>query len=253
LALQWTGAGLAGIGFAGAGVWSLGDPPLLHPSTFMMWWASRGPSAGAVSVLALTGLVCSVYWFLLCSAVIVAGWSGRLLRLESIRLPGAGRLAGLAVGTSLAGAAALGVSGCGGATSAGAPAVLSPAAPQGAASAPIRPPELVRLDPARPVLAPAVRPELAPAASPIALPEINPPEVATTPTVASAVTQWTVRPGDDLWSITESVLADRLGRQPDDREVSELWVRVIDVNRSTLADPGNPSLIFAGEVVAVPE
>ena len=67
-----------------------------------------------------------------------------------------------------------------------------------------------------------------------------------------AGTSWAVRPGDNLWSISESVLQGRLGRQPSEAETGTYWLQVIAVNRPRLPDPRNPGLIFAGESVALP-
>lgn len=58
--------------------------------------------------------------------------------------------------------------------------------------------------------------------------------------------------GDHLWSIAENEVAERLGREPTDGEVSDLWRRTIETNRDRLADPSNPSLIFAGQEILVP-
>jgi nucleoid-associated protein YgaU len=63
---------------------------------------------------------------------------------------------------------------------------------------------------------------------------------------------WTVRPGDNLWSISESVLQDRLGRRPSEAETASYWLRMIAVNRPRLPDPQNPGLIFAGESIVLP-
>ena len=61
-----------------------------------------------------------------------------------------------------------------------------------------------------------------------------------------------VERGDHLWSIAEDEVAERLGREPTDGEVSDLWRRTIETNRDRLADPSNPSLIFAGQEILVP-
>lgn len=43
-----------------------------------------------------------------------------------------------------------------------------------------------------------------------------------------------------------------LGRSPSTREIAPYWLRLIEANRSALPDPDNPSLIFAGERIALP-
>jgi hypothetical protein len=74
-----------------------------------------------------------------------------------------------------------------------------------------------------------------------------------TSTSTTPADEWKVRPGDSLWSIAEFVLADRLGRPPSQRETARYWLRVIDMNRSRLPDPRNPSLLFAGDLISLPD
>lgn len=61
-----------------------------------------------------------------------------------------------------------------------------------------------------------------------------------------------VRSGDSFWSIAEDHLADDLGRAPSDAEIVTYWSQLIDANADHLADPGNPDLIHAGQVFALP-
>ena len=61
-----------------------------------------------------------------------------------------------------------------------------------------------------------------------------------------------VRPGDNLWSIARAEVARASGRAlPSDDAVAPYWQRVIAANRATLRS-GDPSLIFPGEIVALP-
>jgi hypothetical protein len=60
-----------------------------------------------------------------------------------------------------------------------------------------------------------------------------------------------VRPGDNLWVIARAELIRRTGAYPDDGQVARYWRAVIQANRATLRS-GNPSLIFPGEIVALP-
>jgi hypothetical protein len=61
-----------------------------------------------------------------------------------------------------------------------------------------------------------------------------------------------VQPGDNLWQIAraEAVRAGGTDR-PADAQIAPYWRRVIAANRTTLRS-GDPSLIFPGEVVALP-
>ncbi|HVF73944.1 MAG TPA: hypothetical protein VM938_02750 [Acidimicrobiales bacterium] len=63
---------------------------------------------------------------------------------------------------------------------------------------------------------------------------------------------WTVRRGDSFWVIAEQRLADTWGRAPSAREIDPYWRALVEANRFRLADPGNPDLLFAGQVLAVP-
>ena len=58
--------------------------------------------------------------------------------------------------------------------------------------------------------------------------------------------------GDNLWSIARAEIVRTTGdAHPSDAVIAEYWQRVIVLNRATLRS-GNPSLIFPGEIVAMP-
>ena len=59
-------------------------------------------------------------------------------------------------------------------------------------------------------------------------------------------------PGDHLWGVADETLQAAWGRQPTDGEVTPYWVRLIKHNRSKLADPNNPDLVFPGQVIELP-
>lgn len=63
---------------------------------------------------------------------------------------------------------------------------------------------------------------------------------------------WTVAGGDHFWSIAERVLAEAWQRAPTDRDVDPYWRRLVDVNRSRLADRDNSDLLYTGQVLTVP-
>jgi nucleoid-associated protein YgaU/DNA-binding SARP family transcriptional activator len=62
----------------------------------------------------------------------------------------------------------------------------------------------------------------------------------------------TVAPGDNLWRLTERQLATEVGRAPTDDEVRSRWSAAIEANRDRFADPADPGLIFAGQVLRIP-
>ena len=94
-------------------------------------------------------------------------------------------------------------------------------------------PSIVPLDPARPT---------APSAPPSPRP-VTPP----------APREWSVAPGDNFWAIAVSVLQHAWHRPPTDAEVVPYWHALIDRNRSRLRDPGNPDLIYPGQVLTIPD
>ena len=61
-----------------------------------------------------------------------------------------------------------------------------------------------------------------------------------------------VRPGDNLWVIARDELVRTTGASGDERRVARYWCAVIEANRGTLRS-GDPSLIFPGEIVTLPE
>ncbi|MBV9951968.1 MAG: hypothetical protein JO291_08455 [Acidimicrobiia bacterium] len=80
-----------------------------------------------------------------------------------------------------------------------------------------------------------------------------PPAAPAPPAAAAPATAtWTVQPGESLWGKASSVLSEAWGRAPTDREVAPYWRSLVDVNRSRLADPANPDLIFSQQVLEVP-
>ena len=64
-------------------------------------------------------------------------------------------------------------------------------------------------------------------------------------------TRVVVRPGDNLWLIARARLEHVSGVRPTDAQVARYWSAVIAANRATLRS-GDPSLIYPGEIVALP-
>jgi len=79
-----------------------------------------------------------------------------------------------------------------------------------------------------------------PTASPT--PHGSPPAAATTVVVAV---------GDSFWTIATRTVSAR-GGTPTKADVGRYWARVVDANRSQLAHPGNPNLIYPGQTFSLP-
>jgi LysM domain len=107
--------------------------------------------------------------------------------------------------------------------------------------------------PARPV--PPVREGLAsPSPSSAARPagERRPQRPTLPQSRSRPVRWWTVRPGDNLWSIAEATLAEAWGRIPPERVLARYWWQVVQANRPFLPNPADPNLLFPGDRVAIP-
>ena len=60
-----------------------------------------------------------------------------------------------------------------------------------------------------------------------------------------------VQQGDHLWSIAaERVLEQR--SDATEREIAGYWKELIEANRTRLADPMDPDLVFAGQELILP-
>lgn len=79
-----------------------------------------------------------------------------------------------------------------------------------------------------------------------------PPAPAAAPAPAPAPATWKVAPGDHFWSIATAVVGRSLGQPPDEAAVTGYWRDLIEGNRPNLTDPGNPDLIFTGQVLELP-
>ena len=247
LASQWLITLTATFVIGYVGNQRLAAPPVVHPTGMMTWWSAVGPVVGALSVLWAVSVAVGAYWLLLCTAAITAHSSGRVIWLARLKLPGAAHLLRATAGASILGATIVAASGCGvgGAGVARSNSAQAPA-----------PPLLLPVSGAPTTTVPTGLPGTAPpeTPAPVLRSSAGTTLQPSTPALEAVgdTTKWTVKPGDDLWSISESVLAGRLGYQPDERQVASLWLQVVEANRAHLPDPANPNLIFAGEVVDVP-
>jgi len=73
---------------------------------------------------------------------------------------------------------------------------------------------------------------------------------------AAAPGTWTVVAGESFWSRAEqaasTTVEGRGPRHPSDTEIGDYWIALIEANRSRLADPSNPDLIFPGQSFVLP-
>jgi hypothetical protein len=88
----------------------------------------------------------------------------------------------------------------------------------------------------------------APAPSPAPAPTPSP--VVDTPPTDDHV--WVVEPGESLWSIAASHLAEARGRSVSEQEIAPYWRQVVELNRARLVNPSDADLLFTGQTVELP-
>ena len=110
-----------------------------------------------------------------------------------------------------------------------------------------------RLEPVRPTQPPPAAPGPAAPRSPGAEPEPVVPAPGPPPSPPSRPREVTVADGDSFWTVAERLTSARLGRPAGDGEVLEPWLALIEANRDRLTDPGDPDLLFPGQVLRLPE
>lgn len=101
--------------------------------------------------------------------------------------------------------------------------------------------------PAPPAVSPAP-PAATPPTTPAPAPAPDPEPAPAPPTPGT----YTVQHGDNFWRIARSILADAQGHPPTNHEIAPYWQRLIDANRTHLAHPDDPNLLFAGQTLEVP-
>ena len=283
--LAWLGMlTLVAWGGATLGRGALAPPPIIEPGAWADWAAARSPVEAGFAVLTLVVVVLA--WYLL--AVTVLATTGHLLRArrllrlaDVLTLPLLRPAVHAALGLGLVGATVAGMAAAPGprpgvrpldpgaaalVVATGESGRVPPGPPAEGLAAPV-----ADGDASRPVMRllppdgsgtveaddPAARPvmRLLPpeaASSPEPAPEPDP-SVAAEPAPAPAVdTRWEVRPGDHLWSVAASVLERAWGAPATDDEVGPYWRRLVEANRSVLADPANADLVFPSQILTVP-
>lgn len=250
LVLLRLAGGLAAAGASAclwAGLWAGGRvlpaPPLLVPPHLGGWWESLGPVGATFAIGRVSLLVLTTGWAAVAAARTAVGmllYTGRSapawlrpLVVWSLERPWRRVVLG-ALGLS---ASAGALAACGSTSSGGgvpAPVLVGPV---GAVEQP-----------------PAVAAPPREAAAP-ALPAEPRPRQPAAPSRPVAVGAWTVRAGDDFWSIAEAVVARSApgGADPGGADrVGRYWAALLAANRDRLPVPGDPNLLFPGDVILLP-
>lgn len=225
-ALGWLvvlGAVLAALHLAGAGPLA---PPPADPSEWVAWAGGREPLLVAAALARIVALAVG-WWLLTTTALVLAADVLRSAALDGVvrvLSPGVVRRA-------LSGTVTLSIG-------------LAPSALAAAEASP--PPTMVLLDDddeAEPST--TTTPVPPPPAAPVTPPPARTPSTTPTPTV-------TLGQGDHLWTVAERALTDAWHRTPSEAELVPYWRTLVEANRSSLADPANPDLVFPGQVVRLP-
>jgi hypothetical protein len=239
--VAWVGmlVGVAG-GMLALGDGALGAPDLRRPSTWTAWAQERTAPDAAMAVLRLVVLGLALYLLVVTMLAVALrlGDAGRSVTvLDVVTLPFVRSVVQAGLGVGLVGATVAGVSAPPGTSRAPTPA-------DAAIVAVAEPPVIVAEQPTATTTTTTTAPE-----APRRDGDLTGAPVSTR---AEAPT-WTVAPGDHLWSIAERSLATSAGRAPTDEEVAPYWRALLEANRHVLADPDNPDLLFAGQVLSLPQ
>ncbi|CAN5171577.1 hypothetical protein BH24ACT1_BH24ACT1_10670 [soil metagenome] len=246
--LAWVGLLLAvALGGRTFGRAALAPPALTDPDSWAGWASGRTPLEAAFAVLGF--LVVVFAWYLLAVTTLSAGarlWGARRLVsvVDVVTLPVVRRSIHAVFGMGLVGTSMAGVaSGVGLDQPVRSVAITSERVGAVVATEPDAE-GATMADEGTEEGPPVMRllPDEALAVDPI----------PTSPTGGSAESEWEVRPGDHLWSVAVQVLQRGGAVTRSDGEVAEYWNRLIVANTDRLADPGNPDLIFPGQVLTLP-
>ncbi len=241
-AVGWAGVlALAGIVLLRSGG-SLAPPDVGAPDTWGAWLDGAGSLVAAFAVVRL--LAVAVWCYLLAATLV-----GIVLRVLHART-----LLALADRLTVPSLRRLLVTTVAGLTLGSGPASLAWAQETGPSDRPTTtrslpseaevPPMTLRGLPARGTATDGRADEVPPA----------PASPAERPPSAASDTSWTVVPGESFWSRAQQhVTALRTADgEPSEAEVARYWLRLIEANRSALADRANPDLIFPGQQFVLP-
>jgi len=214
--------------------------PPASPHRWGDWLRATAPVEAAFALLRLVALVAT--WYV--AAVTMVGVGVRLVRAPRLTAV-SDRLTVPPVRRLLAGLGMATVGLAGGLAPAVAPTVAVAAVQAPVAGEPGPPPPESTVTMRRLPPADEVPPSTAVPPAPAVPPADAPPATAQAPS-------WTVGSGECFWTIAEEVLTRAWGRPAADREILPYWQRLIDANRSALADPSNPDLVYVGQTFTLP-
>jgi hypothetical protein len=282
----WLGLAGATLWLERLGDGPLGGVPWSHPEDYLTWWRARGPLVAAFatarqSLFWVGCYLCGLALLVLsASALRSVGLTAALVRGHppgvrfALALSGAATWA--AVTAATAGPALAVTDQAPGAGAPAMPSVPAVGAPVlrwvGAAGPPAQHEAGPASPPSRRTAGPASPPTRRTAGHP------GPPTPGTTgstrvPAAASRLTPtrrpvsstapatpeapidggwWTVRRGDDLWSIAAATLTHAWDRTPGRDDLARYWWQVVEANRARLPNPGDPNLLLPGDRVVVP-
>ena len=202
---------------------------LSNPTSFLVWWESVGTASAAITIVHLVAIVGFAYVAVVATLVTVA---------DAFRL-GAFRHTVLRAATP------------------GLRRTLTAGAFVAAATAPALADEsmivVTDIGAAPPSVAEIVVHDLGPVPVPSTAAWLESPDTtATTPppefTAPSTTDRWLVEPGDNLWAIAETVIAER-SATPNRVSVADYWSALLTANADRLVDP---DLIMPGQILDLP-
>ena len=220
----------AAIAIGVAAIPSAAGGPLSDPMSFLVWWDSVGTASAAITIVHLFAIAGFAYVAVVAALVAVAD----IFRLGALRHTVLRAATPRLRRTLTAGAFV--------AVSAAAPAIADESSiiitDIGSAAPSIT--EIVLHD-VGPVPVP-------PTAVPFESPDTNPATPPADFAALSTTDSWSVKPGDNLWAIAETVVAERSGTQTRG-SVAAYWGALLEANADRLVDP---DLIMPGQMLTLP-
>jgi len=242
----WAGGiALALAALAASGHGALAPPPLGSPDRWQAWFEQRDPASAAFAILRMAAV--GGCWYL--AATVVLGTALRLVRADTL-VAIADRFTVAPIRQLLAGSVTLTLAGIGptgmlAAAAQPAPPASSTSVTTSTSTSTSVPASASATTPPATVTMRRLPPPAPPGADgPLARADLEDAGVV--------ADRWTVQPGDCFWTSADDVLQRAWDQAPTDAEIVPYWLRLIEANRSELADPANPDLIFPGQVFTVP-